>query len=259
VLLDLDRAAEAVALAEAGLADGRDDDVAIALAARARAARDGAAAEIPRLQAVIDAAPDGVRLEDTRAVLAGLLRQAGRDADAVRVLEADAPPPAHRVMLAEIAADHRNPARAAALLEPLVAKQPGVPRYRRQLADLYGLLDRQADALAQYDALVAGDPQDAGLFVDRGVTLAALGRWADAEADYRQALVLDASLPEAHLNLALAELVDGREADAEAHLLRAVALRPDYRKAHLHLARLYGRRGDPRGRAHAEQATGVTN
>lgn len=257
VLLELGRIAEAVELADAGLVADAGDDAALALVARARAARDGAAAEIARLEAAMAAAPDPARLVDTRAILAGLLRQDGRDADAVRLLDVAAPPPAHRVILAEIAADHGNPARAATLLETLVGEQPGVPRYRRQLADLYGLLGRQADALAQYDVLVAGDPGDAGLLVDRGVTRAALGQWSDAEADYRRALAIDESLPEAHLNLALAELAAGRDADAETHLLRAVALRPDYRKAHFHLARLYGRRGDPRGALHAEQAAGA--
>lgn len=251
VLLELGRVTEAVGLAEIG---GETDDAATALLARARAARDGAAVEIPRLEAVIAGTPG---LVDTRAVLAGLLRQVGRDAEAVRVLDVPGAPPAHRVMLAEIAAAHGNPPRAAALLEAVVAEQPGVPRYRRQLADLYGTLDRPADALVQYDVLVAGDPADAGLLVDRGVTRAALGRWDDAAADYRQALVLDESLPEAHLNLALAELRAGHDDAAEAHLLRAVALRPDYRKAHFHLARLYGRRGDSRGALHADQAAGA--
>jgi Flp pilus assembly protein TadD len=111
--------------------------------------------------------------------------------------------------------------------------------------------------LAQYDVIVLGDPNDAGLFVDRGVTRAALGRWEYAEADYRRALELDETLPEAHLNLALAELATGRDGDAEVHLLRAVDLRPDYQKAHFHLARLYTRRGDPRAREHAERAAGV--
>ncbi|HEV7735045.1 MAG TPA: sulfatase-like hydrolase/transferase [Candidatus Binatia bacterium] len=254
ILLELGRVDDAVALAETGT---ETDDAATALVARTRAARDGAAAEIPRLEALVAGTPDATRLVDTRAVLAGLLRQEGRDADAVRTLDVPAAPPAHRVMLAEIAADHGNPVRAAALLEAVVIEQPGVSRYRRQLADLYGTLDRPADALAQYDVLVAGDPGNAGLLVDRGVTRAALGQWGDATADYQEALALDEALPEAHLNLALAELIAGRDADAEVHLLRAVALRPDYRKAHFHLARLYGKRGDARGALHAEQAAGA--
>jgi arylsulfatase A-like enzyme/tetratricopeptide (TPR) repeat protein len=237
--------------------DPRDDE-SLALASRARAAQTGARSEIPQLEAILRSPPAGKRLVETRAVLASLLEEEGRDADAVRVLETDPhPPPEYRARLADIAARHGNPERAATLYESVVAERPAMALYRRALIDVYAILGRSEDALAHYDQLIAANPDDAALHVDRGAVEAKLSRTADAENDYRRAIALDANLPEAYLNLALIELGDGRDGDAEAHLERALALQPDYQKAHFHLARLYARRHDPRAREHAERAVGA--
>jgi Flp pilus assembly protein TadD len=115
-------------------------------------------------------------------------------------------------------------------------------------------MGKLGEALALYDQLVAADPGNAGLRVDRGASFLKAGRPARAEADLRQAVALDDSLPEGRLNLALIELRTGREAEAERDLLRAIELRPDYAKAHFHLAYLYSRWDDPRAAKHAELA-----
>jgi arylsulfatase A-like enzyme/Tfp pilus assembly protein PilF len=258
VLLQLDRPAEALAETAAVLADAPWDDAALGLAARARAAAEGAPAATAALERTLAEAPPSAQLTDCRAVLAQLLREQRRDRDAVRLLEAEAdPPPEHRVLLAEIAAAHGNPRRAAEQYEAVLAARPADLVHRRALADLYDTLGRLPDAARQYDLLVAADPRNAGLLVDRGTVRARLGRAAEAEADYRAALALDETLPEAHLNLALVLLQDGRTGEAEGHLRRAIALRPDYQKAHFHLARILAERGDPEAREHADRAAGV--
>jgi tetratricopeptide (TPR) repeat protein len=184
-----------------------------------------------------------------------MLRHQGRDAQAVRVLEAlEDPPPAHVQILARIAFDHGNVERAAALYEGLLARVPAANGARRELADLYDALGRREEAVALYDELIAVDPSDAALRVDRGATLFRLGRLAEAEVDYRVAVERDDRIPEVYFNLGLLDLERGRDGNAEQHLLRAVELRPDFAKAHFHLARVYRRRGDPRAAEHAERA-----
>jgi arylsulfatase A-like enzyme/Flp pilus assembly protein TadD len=256
VLLALDRPEEAEAAASGVLDREPGNDAALALASRARAERHGPAAVIPELQELVANTHVEVgRLSETRRVLAQLLRAEGRDAEAVRVLEADPdPPPEHRAMLARIALDNDNPEKAAELYESVLARIPADDGVRRDLADLYDELGRSDAALALYDELIAVDPDDATLRADRGAARFRAGQLAEADADFRSALELDDELPEALFNLALLQLQDGRETEAEQHLRRAVELRPDYAKAHFHLARLYRQRRDPRAAEHAERA-----
>ncbi len=254
-LLQLDRSEEAERDVSAVLRRNPGHDVALTLASQIRAARDGAAAEIPRLEQLLSEQPNATRLVETRRFLARLLHAEGRDTEALELLERGAESsPDDRALLAQIAADRGNLEKAAALYESVLAERPVSQHYRRALADLYGELGRPVDALALYAEMISVNARDATLFVDRGVTLFVLGRRAEAEADYRRALALDDTLPEAVFNLALLELAAGREDEAEEHLLQAVGLRPDYAKAHFHLARIFSKRGDPRGVFHAEEA-----
>ena len=254
-LFELDRLSEAEREVSAVLARDPGHDFAQTLAARIRATREGAAAEIPRLERLLGQAPNASRLVGTRRLLAQLLHVEGRDTEAVRLLESNGDPsPDDRALLAEIAADRDNLEKAAALYESVVAERPASQPYHLALANLYGELDRHADALALYQDLIAVNPKDASLYVDRGTTYFALGRLDEAAADYKQALALDDELPEAAFNLALIELAAGETEAAEQNLLRALELRPDYAKAHFHLARILGERGDPRGAFHAEEA-----
>jgi arylsulfatase A-like enzyme/tetratricopeptide (TPR) repeat protein len=255
-LLALRRPAEAEAAVSAVLEREPGNDAVLALASRARAAQRGAAAVISELESLLsDTSVDLGRLAATRGVLARLLRQQGRDAEAVRVLEADPdPPPEHLALLAQIARDNGNPQRAAELYEAALARVPADGDVRRNLADLYDELGRTDEALPLYDELIALDPGDATLRADRGAARFRARRFAEAEADFRAALALDDRLPEAAFNLALLEMQEGREEAAEQHLRRAIELRPDYAKAHFHLARLYRQRGDPRAAEHADRA-----
>ena len=257
ILLRLGRASEAASEAAAVLEANPWDDLALALASRARGATGGTGEERPKLERLLASAPSDVRLVRTRAVLAELQRDEGRDVDAVRTLEADgAPPPEYRVMLGEIAAAHGNPERAASLYASAIADRPSEQRWRRRLAEIDARLGRLDAARTEYDRMLEVDPANPALLVERGATQAKLGHPGEAERDYLDAIGLAEPPPEAFLNLALLELSSGRERDAETHLLRALELRPGYRKAHFHLARLYTRRGDPRANAHAEEVVG---
>lgn len=229
------------------------DDEALALQVRARALRDGAATEIEPLAGRL-AAVAPRRLPASTKLLAALLRAEGRYEEAARALAPlGADDPSVLALQAEIATESGDVARAMELYESALKARPAAFEWRRSLAELYGA-ERGDEAVAQYDLLVAADPANAGLRVDRAVDEMRAGRWDEAEQDLREAVRLDGALPEAHFNLGLVAGQRGRERAAEEHYLRAVELRPDYVKAHMNLARIYRERGDPRAAVHAERA-----
>ncbi|MGH7805176.1 MAG: tetratricopeptide repeat protein, partial [Candidatus Binatia bacterium] len=236
------------------------DDGALALRSQARAARDGADAEIARLREILRAAPDPSGLGETTHLLAKLLHGRGRDTEAIEVLDGAASKPAEsRALLAEILAARGGLDKAAELYEAVVAERPAVVRHGRELASVYERLGRLAKALETYERMIALNSKDAALFVDRGALLLRMGKKNDAEADFRKAITLDEKLPEANLDLAVVLLGDGRRDEAEKLLLRALEARPDYAKAHFHLARAYREAGDPRAALHAEKAAASSN
>jgi arylsulfatase A-like enzyme/Flp pilus assembly protein TadD len=254
-LLAVGRADEAESLAASFVVLDPADDAAQALVAQARALRGGPAAEIARLRTLLATSPRSAEMVRTRGTLAQLLRLEGRDAEAATLLEdGSGPAPEHRVLLARIAAEHGNPAKAAALYEEALAERPATAAWQRDLAELELELGRTEEALAIYERLVSAQPDDAALRVDRGVALFRARRLKEAELEFREAFARDPALPEVSFNLGLVELGDGREEEAERHFRRAIELRAEYGKAHLHLAMLYRKRGDPRAPYHAEQA-----
>jgi tetratricopeptide (TPR) repeat protein len=236
------------------------DDTALALTSQARAARDGADAEIERLRDFLKTQPEAAGLVETPNVLARLLHKRGRDTEAVQILEATAAEvPESRALLAEIFAARGNPEKALEIYEGLVADRPAVVRYGRDLVAVYERLGRMNKALETYERMIGMNAKDAGLLVDRGALVLRIGKKAEAESDFRKALALDEKLPEANLNLAIVLLGDGRRDEAEKLLLRALEARPDYAKAHFHLARAYREAGDPRAAEHAEKAAASSN
>jgi arylsulfatase A-like enzyme/Flp pilus assembly protein TadD len=258
-LMSAGRLDEAEAEADRLLADDPRSDTAQAFRSRIRAARHGPRPEIERLRDRLDNARNPERMVESRAALAELLHSEGRDREAVELLEAmPETEPEHRAILAGIAVARGNPEKAVGLLESLVEDRPTNQSYRRELADVYGALGRLEESLRLYDKLIDLDPNDAGLFVDRGATRFARGDREGAEGDYRRALALDGEIPEAHLNLAILVALRGGEDEAERHLLRTLELRPDYAKAHFHLAQIYRARGDPRAADHAERAVNAS-
>ncbi len=104
--------------------------------------------------------------------LALALRAEGHDADAVRPL-ADA----HRLA-------------------------PGDARFAAQLADVYGILDRPADADRMLAKRIVPAGDAAVVHMNLGVGSAKRGALADAESRFRRAIALDPGLARAHLYLA---------------------------------------------------------
>ena len=254
-LLALDRGADALAAAMAALQHDPESDAARAAAGRARAAQEGAKAEIPRLQSFLGEHPeDAARWRETALALAELMRADGRALEAQRSLE-QAPPSAERDALQGDLSDEAGDLPGAARhYEAAAQAQPAVAEHRRRLAGVYTRAGQLERALPLYEDLVEASPADPTLRVDRAVAELAAKQLDAAEKDLRQAKALDPKLPEAAYDLGYLALVRGNEAEAEREFLRAVALRPKYAKAHLQLARLYQKRGDPRAAAHAEQA-----
>jgi len=246
---------EAIEAAERARTAAPGSDRALAELAWARAARDGAAAEVGRLEPTLASVDSPSSWPLSRELLAELHRLTGHDRRARAALEAQAePPPRHRALLGAMAAERNALDEARAHYEAALERLPYVAPWRVALA---GVLDRQGDhdaALALYDQLLIVSPTDATYHLDRGAILARSGQPGGAALAYDRALELDPTLAEPHFNRALLQLERGDEPGAIHSLERAVELRPDYAKAHLLLARLLGAAGDPRAAEHADRA-----
>ena len=254
----LGRHEEAIESAERALTSATDSDGALAQLAWARAARDGAPAEIVRLERELEIRGQPERWPHTRELLAELYRDAGRGGRARSLLQTlPEPPPAHRALLGALAAERGELSVAAEHYRAALGARPYRAAWRVALAGVLDSLGQHDAALALYDLLLAANPADASYHVDRGATLARSGRTAEAARAYARALDLDPSLAEPHFNRALLLLDSGDEPAAIRSLERAVLLRPDYAKAHLLLARLLGAAGDPRAAEHAQRALAV--
>jgi hypothetical protein len=90
---------------------------------------------------------------------------------------------------------------------------------------------RADDALADFDAAIAGNPQHFRAFNDRGNALRVLDRIEDAVASYDGAIALKPDLAVFHHNRANALQDLGRFAEAFDAYNRAIALRPDFHGA----------------------------
>lgn len=93
-----------------------------------------------------------------------------------------------------------------------------------QLGHFAMLRGEVAEALRQYDRLVAISPENAMGRCNRGIAFAALGRDQEARSDLEKTIALDASLDQAHANLGivlirLGEREHACSAFAQAHAL----------------------------------------
>ena len=98
-----------------------------------------------------------------------------------------------------------------------------------------------ANAIAQYDRIVALNPSVPEVHNNRGAALAGLERFADAEAAYRRAIALNPHYADAFNNLgnALAEI--GKLDEAERTLRRAIELKPRWARSRTNLGLVYKR------------------
>lgn len=106
-------------------------------------------------------------------------------------------------------------------------------------------LERHAEALAQFEALLAVDPTLPFAHTSRGTALSALGRVKDAEASFRQALELDARQPVALTGLATIASRRGMYPQARQWVEQALGQLPGYPDAVSSLAGIELGEGEP--------------
>jgi tetratricopeptide (TPR) repeat protein len=136
------------------------------------------------------------------------------------------------------------------------------PQAERNLAALSFQERRYDDAERRYRALIAADPDDAGLRSSLAGVLGAQGRHDEATGELERALALDPLNPESYHNLGVLLERQGRPGEAVERYRTAVRYRPDFAPSRSALVRLTGgaeaRAGaapvDPRAVALCEEA-----
>lgn len=96
-----------------------------------------------------------------------------------------------------------------------------------------------ATALSQLDQRIASNPRDVQAQFKRGTVLARLGRDADAIAQFQAIVQAYPELPEPYNNLAALYAKQGRYEDARAALVTATRANPSYTLAYENLGDLY--------------------
>jgi tetratricopeptide (TPR) repeat protein len=108
---------------------------------------------------------------------------------------------------------------------------------RQALGLCYFRLQRYADALPHFDAMIQAQPGFAHAYAARGAVLEPLGRDADAEADYRRALELQPDNLLALTGLAQVSLRAERYDEVRSSAERVLAAEPGFPEAVVVLAR----------------------
>ena len=176
--------------------------------------------------------------------LARAYSDVGRTDDARRVAEESDEagsrfPTALALLRSDLAADAGRVHESLDLLDavPTAALDSAEVRMRR--ADLLLRLDRPADALDEFHAVLALDPDNARAYHGVAMTSIALRRYQEAADAALGAVSRLYYFPEAHFHLGVAMLRLGWADRAEAAFLVAVRQRPRFALAHRWLARLY--------------------
>lgn len=125
---------------------------------------------------------------------------------------------------------------AEGLLRRAVTKAPDDLGSRNALGLCLLRLERPADALAQFDAILKLDSSVAFVHASRGNSLLALGAIADAEASFQRALDLDAGQGVALAGLARIAGSRGAHREAREKAEKALAVLPGFPDAVMSLA-----------------------
>jgi cellulose synthase operon protein C len=198
--------------------------------------------------------------------LAAELALARRDADAavsaLQALLGLGPPASHdgydvRVRLALAEVHRRNAAAAEAHLRRAVAFDETRVEPHGLLAELFAEQHRVADRLAELEAVLRLEPQNAALAKELVLGSARAGRSARVQWAAAIAVFIDPADADVHAALGRALLATGQPAAAALAFERALLFRPvDGPALHAALAEVYTKLGDAR-RAAAHRAAGA--
>jgi Flp pilus assembly protein TadD len=137
-----------------------------------------------------------------------------------------------RLDLAEQMLATSRPSSARPLLEGVLAQCPDDPRANVLLARALADLGESADAEARFDRAASLAPEDASLWLWRGVLERRTDRWEDARKSLDRSLRLDAWNPDGFVELALIAAQEERFEEAATLLERACRLWPYQWKWH---------------------------
>jgi tetratricopeptide (TPR) repeat protein len=170
------------------------------------------------------------------------LVDAGRPADAIPHLQ-NALKAGVRVDLAgyDLARALAATGNRAGALQILQGVKPENPRDAESWDTLGQLaMNLQSPSLAAsfFNQAIAAAPNLPKPMQDMGLALAMMGRYPEAISNFQHALALDPTDPGTQLNLAVAYAETGRVAEARVHAQEALRLKPDYAKARELLAAL---------------------
>jgi tetratricopeptide (TPR) repeat protein len=177
----------------------------------------------------------------SRLTLAAVLEQAGRNEEAVTLLEdllrID---PGHAEALARIGSIRRqDPAAARPYLEEAVRLQPERADYLLQLGVCHLELGDYRRAEAALRRGLEVKPGDRDLLNNLSIVLTLEERYAEAESTLVEILAADPGFAEARNNLALCLLYQNRYDEAELQVRKALQLDPGLRDARLTLSSLF--------------------
>lgn len=194
----------------------------------ARSARGLEPTEVRYLEGLL-ALADG-KFEAATEALSAYAQENSWDAAALRLLGA-----------ARFYAGHHKEAEES--LSRSLELEPCRPAHRLR-GDIRMALSRPADALQDYDAALAADPDDPGLLCNRGLALQALQRYPEAMESFTRAIERHPGFARAWMSRGVlrAELLE--YAEAEADLRRATDLEDFYAEAHYNLGNVLMLKGE---------------
>jgi tetratricopeptide (TPR) repeat protein len=120
-----------------------------------------------------------------------------------------------------------DPGEAVRLLTAAIDRRPDAPDALATLAGAFHMLGRHEEALAAFDKVLRGGPNDVEALYNRGVVLSALGREQEAVASYNRALRINPDHAPSRLNRANALAKLKRSADALADYDRFLHAAPN--------------------------------
>ncbi len=135
-------------------------------------------------------------------------------------------------LMAEMAIEMKDPARAAAELEALLAHDHSNVEAARRLASLIDPAADPARAAAAFERIIEIDPFDVGAHASLGRLALARRDAAIAQREFRVALAVGAPDPASlYCDLAESYLLTGRATDAKRQALQALEIAPAYQRA----------------------------